>query len=278
MMYWTVALFAEARSLISFLQLKKQAHASKFQVFRNERHTLVISGTGSLNAAIATTYMLMLYPPNDGDLYVNLGVCGAVDHRLPIGEVVLCHKVTHQETLRSYYPDILLRHPFQECTLMTVSRPIHAADEPAWQSRVDVVDMEAAGCCEAASLFFSPHRVSIVKIISDHLQPDRLTPGNVSALISSPLHRIIDWLNEVESIFPTSMPLTASDLQILEVITQKLRLTVTMSHQLRQSVIAYKIRTHHPIEWLLDELPLIIATKQERKTCFEHLRNRLVHA
>lgn len=166
--YVTVALFAEARPIIDRFRLKKATlqPAGKFQTFAGDGMALIVSGTGALAAAVATAALLSARPPEEDDVFLNIGLCGAVDPGLRIGQAVLAHKIVHRETGRAYYPDVLVRHPFREAAVETVPRVVRRVSART----ADAVDMEAAGCFEAALAFLPPHRLAFVKIVSDRVE------------------------------------------------------------------------------------------------------------
>ena len=58
MIYLAMALYAEARPFIRALSLKSQETGCRFQLFASDTHALILTGAGSLSAAIADTWLL----------------------------------------------------------------------------------------------------------------------------------------------------------------------------------------------------------------------------
>jgi len=311
--YVTVALFAEAKPIVDRFRLKKTAiqPAGKFQTFAGDGMALVVGGTGALAAAVATAALLSARPPEEGDVFLNIGLCGAVDPGLEVRQAILAHKIVHRETGRAYYPDVLVRHPFREAVVETVPRVVRRV--PA--RTADAVDMEAAGCFEAASAFLPPHRLAFVKIVSDRVEvgdgevehggpcdgsADRraavggngMTAERVAELVEACLDDLEDWLFQwavsgktaldgrptvdgAES-RPPSAPPDRDEEQLVALVGDRLRLTETMRCELRRLVRHYRLRTGRLPTWLLDRTDPPPNSKQEVKARFEQIRNEFL--
>lgn len=213
------ALYAEAQYLIQHYELKKASVSRHFQVFVNAERSMrvVITGVGKTNAAVAVTEISTMDLPSKEDLMVNYGSCagepmkksgtqscdgGAV---LPVGSIIMINKLTDVESGRTFYPDMIYRHPFAEGEVET-SVHAYAAEaggrdgvptrtdaagenvqdkemkrgEAAGQSVCDesmaqaeitgwiVHDMEAAALYEAGNFFYGPHQMMFLKVVTDH--------------------------------------------------------------------------------------------------------------
>ena len=112
----------------------------------------MITGTGSMKAAVAITYLCTLYPPQKSDIFMNTGVCGALQEDWQ--GLFLVHKITGAASGRSYYPDILYEHPFDEGEV-TSFLEVQTKNTAKGQ----LADMEAEGLWHGASLFFAPDRM-----------------------------------------------------------------------------------------------------------------------
>jgi nucleoside phosphorylase len=113
------ALYCEAEPMIKFYHLKRNNNINKFQVFDNEELRLLITNSGSITAAAGVTYISTLYPPESSDFLINIGVCAASDQSIPRGSIFLCNQITEESTGRSFYPDVIYRHPFSESSIVT---------------------------------------------------------------------------------------------------------------------------------------------------------------
>ena len=57
-------------------------------MFKNEEITLIITGSGIMQGAIAVTYVLGNLDIGEEDIFVNLGICGAVKDSFSIGDII----------------------------------------------------------------------------------------------------------------------------------------------------------------------------------------------
>lgn len=205
MIYMAAALYPEAEPFIRTLGLKKQKEHTRFQVFASDTHTLILTGSGSLAAGIAVTYLLTCagqHTADDsgsraGDIFVQFGSCGAPAD-IPVGSLFLCHKITDAVTGRSFYPDMLYSSDFKEAALVTAPEP---ASKPA-----ALTDMEGYGGYMAAFTFLPPNRIFTFKAVSDHgycqngnSGSDSLTPARLTELMAIHADSILSWLKETEA-------------------------------------------------------------------------------
>ncbi len=155
MFYIITAMYAEAHAFITRFQLKKDISHTRFQVFKNEEAELclVISGVGSVPAAVAVSSICTEYGASQGDYLLNVGICAGIlgenvnrtDNIFQTGKIFLCNKIREQVTGKTFYPDILYRHGFMEAQIVTGVKPYIKTD-PAEMTGTDfsLYDMEAA--------------------------------------------------------------------------------------------------------------------------------------
>ncbi|WDC84243.1 hypothetical protein PL321_18820 [Caloramator sp. mosi_1] len=86
MVYISTAMYVEAQELIKKFGLKRDNSINKFEVFKNDEVTLIITGVGKVRSAVALTYLLSRQQVNDKDVYINFGVCGTRDIEVPRGK------------------------------------------------------------------------------------------------------------------------------------------------------------------------------------------------
>jgi nucleoside phosphorylase len=195
------ALYCEAKPFIDYYHLKKDMKLNKFQVFKNEEVLLVITGPGSISAAVAVTWLCTLHAPAVIDIFLNIGVCAAEDKNNPVGSAFLCNKITEQATKRSFYPDILFLHPFRENSVITCPVPWQAPDTIRTGDRQDgLADMEAAGLYQAASHYYKSHQMIFLKIVSDYGAGDRISPEKITELVKNNLPVVTVWLEQLKAI------------------------------------------------------------------------------
>ncbi len=162
------ALYPEAQELIHIYGMKKETGRCHFQTFSNMEKDvrLVITGTG--NAAMpAVAELSSVYPPGESDFLVNFGSCGASGSLKQ--EICLCNKITQSADERSFYPDILYRHPFREAEIITVSRPLKNGEI----TKGVLCDMEAAFVYQSGIYYYGPHQMIFLKAVTDYGQCDR---------------------------------------------------------------------------------------------------------
>ena len=157
------ALYAEAQYLIQHYELKKDSNITHFQLFSNEKKDIrvVITGVGKINMVVAIAELSTLYPPKGEDIIVNYGSCAAKD--CAEGSIFMCNKIVEERTARTFYPDMLYRHPFMEGCLCTV-------EEEKLENLADdcIYDMEAAVFYQGAAFYYGPHQMLFLKVVTDH--------------------------------------------------------------------------------------------------------------
>ena len=172
------ALYPEAKELIRALSLKKDMTQNHFQVFSDEKNQIqiVITGASAIAAATAVAECSTKREPGDGDLLVNYGSCAGRED-IPVGTVSLCNKLTQTVDGRTFYPDILYRHPFGEAELYSFPT---VQDQKSFQQFLNkdagagngekgiLVDMEAAAIYQAGNYYYAPHQMLFLKVVTDH--------------------------------------------------------------------------------------------------------------
>ncbi|AYD39157.1 spore photoproduct lyase [Clostridium fermenticellae] len=273
MIYIMTAMYYEARPLIKTFGLKKDLNYDKFQVFRNDDVVLIISGVGAVKASIAVTYILTSLRRDilDDDIFINFGICGSAYKK---NGIVICNKITDHCTGRSYYPDMLFKHPFLEGEIETFPNVINERRD----MESDFVDMEASGAFQAASLFFLTCQMHFIKIISDFLVTDNITGNSVEKLVNDNLDDFVKWLNLRRNIcLKEKKILTNYENVYIESISHNLNITDSMKHEFVDLCIDYKIRSHDDLSGVLELFEKYkCQSKREGKIYFGKLRSKLM--
>ena len=165
-----------------------------------------------------------IYPPAEEDLMVNYGSCAAEGMLMPgegeggggacvpLGSIIMVNKLTDAESGRTFYPDMIYRHPFTEGEVFTSAQVytvdagardggttkvedvglnahaegyakvetagLNAQNEEAMKAEViapTVHDMEAAAFYEAGNFYYGPHQMIFLKVVTDHgIEKERL--------------------------------------------------------------------------------------------------------
>lgn len=216
MIYVVTALYQEAHGLIRELELKKNTAYAPFEVFDNESAgiRLVVTGVGEIAAAAATAAVCARDGADAADFLVNIGCCAAAEgadsgcepadrdmdsgygeaHAAQIGDLYVCHKITEQATGKTFYPDILYRHPWKERELVTGMQPLQRA-----AAHGALYDMEAAAVYQAGIRFFSPDRMLFLKVVSDFgiAGQERMTAEVLTGLLEQHVKEVAAFLTNL---------------------------------------------------------------------------------
>lgn len=236
------ALYCEAQPFIKRLNLKRMPDINRFQVFSGDDVSLVITGTGPIQAAIGVTSFYSVHPPESGDILVNAGICGTSDENTKPGSLFLCNKIYDQCSGRCFYPDILFPHPFHEAGINTCFKIADRSSEAFYDLPECLTDMEASGIYQAGSLFFQPHRMFFLKIVSDHMKGERVSPEMAASLVDTNASAVIEWLFKLHREIPADeFVFTDEEELCLKRLAECLKLTVSMEVQLRQLMCWHRL-------------------------------------
>lgn len=227
------ALYDEAKPFIEVTRCKKVSGLGNLNYYANEEIGLLITGHGKVQAAIAVARFLQ---KKEAVQIVNVGVCGASDTSLPLGSVHVVNQVRDQATGRNYFPDRLYGAPFPESSLITVDD----GQSQEGAEKNSLYDMEASGVYQAATQFVSADRVHFLKVISDHLEPETLSPKRVQELMKNVAPAVLDFVESLPEPDRTA-PLGNEELEMIKQIQENWKLTETQFHQLRDAAIYFKL-------------------------------------
>ncbi len=275
MIYITTALQCEARPLIQHFNLRQDQAANQYRRYANGEITVIVTGVGKTRAATAINHLLSAENSRDlsRSVIVNFGVCGAVrKDSLVIGDMVVVNQIQDNACGRAYFPDMLLKHDFKEAGIETFDSPVGDTSTPA----LPLVDMEASGFFEAASEHFSPDRIMCIKIISDFLEPKRVSNKQVATLIESCINNLTQLFRAFhELIPPAEKVLGPDDETILDQLNSRFRFTSTQRHLLRRSAEAFAVRTGSTLDSFKTSRTSDPSSKHEVKRIFNSLRDSL---
>jgi nucleoside phosphorylase len=271
MIYFLTAMYYEAEPIISYYKMKKVMEAKKFQVFKAIDKLLIISGVGSLKASVAVTYILNSFNYKEDDIFINIGICGAVNENLCEGQVIMCNKVLDSYANKTLYPDMLLKHPFSEGTLHSFPKAVMEKVEG------DIVDMEGAFFFQTAVMFLKPHNIHIIKIVSDFLKPESVNSNNIKSLLKRSMPEVLLWIDSIsEEKYDKKNIFTSDEVCILDLLVQNLKLTTSMKIELSKLCKHYKLRNRQLLEKLKSYAEFKCKSKMEGKKIFGQLRQELM--
>lgn len=219
MIYVVTALYQEAHGFIRELELKKNTAYAPFEVFDNENAgiRLVVTGVGEIAAAAVVAAVCAQDGADAADFLINIGCCAAANagadsgcetvdsgmdsgygeaNAAQIGDLYVCHKITEQATGKTFYPDILYRHPWKERELVTGMQPLQRA-----AAHGALYDMEAAAVYQAGIRFFSPDRMLFLKVVSDFgiAGQERMTAEALTGLLEQHVKEVAAFLTNLRA-------------------------------------------------------------------------------
>ena len=227
-MNFIVALHPEARPIIERYGLEKRLSSIPFSFFENEKHRLIISGIGRINAAAATGYLLSQIDESPQSI-INLGIAG--HGNLNIGTPFIANRVIYPEEKVVHYPTPILDQDIERSALQTCNTPEKAYPQPIGY------DMEAHTICSVAYKAVSRELVQIIKIVSDNPSNnlDTFDPKTATDLISIHLPLIDEIIESMDGIIQ-SISLDPILLKLVTKIQSSHHFTFTQSHQLRKVI------------------------------------------
>lgn len=255
------ALYSEAKPLIEKFRLSKNMKENYFEVFEGDNIKLIVSGYGKINAAASAVYFITKNNL-ECEAFVNIGIAGSLKRK--IREAVLINKIEDNDTGRSFYPDILIKHSFDEGTLETFSKIVIK------DMVEDLCDMEGSAFFEALSKFLPPHKLQVIKIVSDNLDGKRLNHDFVYDVIKDNIEKIEDFIVKLYNANKREKFLDDKDETILQGISQNLNLTEFQKNELIKQYISFKIRGED-INILEPFLQIKVKTKNEGKKYYNEI-------
>lgn len=179
----------EASPIINMLKLKPEPE--KTGVYTGDGFCLLITGIGSANVHEALT-LLPLSVDCNGDIFINIGVCGCIDESYSVGSVFLIDEIHDENGSIPYYPDLLVNSGIPSAGCTTYTKVKTDKDCPTL-----LAEMEAyAFYCECLK-YVKSDRIHLLKIVSDYMVLSGLTKNDISGYIHknrSVIRKYIDAL------------------------------------------------------------------------------------
>ncbi len=276
MFFITVALLCEALPFIEKLGLKKEDSNYGFNIYSSEKAVLSVSGTGVLNAAVSTTYLLSEKMVSDADIAVNAGICGTLNESIPTGKGFLCNKIINHSTGKEYFSDLLFPSKFKETSIESFDYPVSVSQE---NIKATLVDMEAAGFMESSLRFLSRDNVFCIKFVSDHLGNTNVRPSDVSGIIAENTETVISFLENKSKLNETFYRkydiLSNADMELVCNISKQLRLTCAM-HSKFLRLAKYCVIKSGSLLVLQEYKNTSAKTKREGKEYFRQIEQTIV--
>ena len=196
------ALNAEAKPIRQALGLKSIQDSAPWRCYANDKYRLVVTGTGHLNMAMATSWLYGAYGP--ASLWVNIGSAGHKDAE--VGRVVLANKIEEglsRET--SLIPVLSSGLPL--ASVKTLDSVQKAFPDDAFY------DMEAAGFIQATRRVTDRERAHVIKVVSDNglESTERLDEKQLETIIESATAEILALINKINQSLSSATPPTLEE-------------------------------------------------------------------
>ena len=185
------ALLCEAKPVISKYKLKKIAGDHPYQIYQNNKISLIVSGVGKASSASATGYAHAIKASPLHSAWLNIGMAG--HSHLAIETGFLVNKIHDRSTDQTWFPPIVFEPPCITDILVTVDRP-----DSGYKS-VGGVDMEASGFYSTASRFTTSELVQCYKVVSDNPQTSvrKISTNEATDLINGKMENISFLVNQL---------------------------------------------------------------------------------
>jgi len=176
MVYIVVALRVEANIFIKMLNLEKLS-SKPFSIYKNQKMLIIVSGIGSINSSIATSYLLSNHPTPKK--IINFGIA-ASGSNIKIGEIKRVKKIVDLCSNKIYH---------LSCGDASISTSQKEIDNPN-RIKTDLADMESSGFYLAAKRFIDERKIEIYKIVSDHFEPNLVDKNSIELLVNGNFEKI----------------------------------------------------------------------------------------
>ena len=266
------ALKAESDPFIQHFRLKKD-NALDFPYFVNQKLNVGLIGVGVGKKNIKSRINDFLKLNNHKEVqFINVGIAGGKKSKTNIGELFMINKILDDSSDKKYYPEIIIDHGLNESSITTVGTPVLDGGK-----KYDtLVDMEAHEIFSICSKFVPVHDISIIKLVSDHMDGQELfkQPSIVSHLFKEKMDEIIHFINQFKLIDKMVTPiLFEKDMVWIKNTKGKYLLTASQVDQLINYTKAYRLRNHDNV---LPELDIRIPkTKNNQKDMFKIICEKL---
>jgi len=178
MIYIVTALKPEAQAFVDYFKLKK-SKLDTYTLFSNETIRLIIAGMGVANARVATQTLINHFDITDDDIFANIGICGA-SKEYAIGELILCGALSYHGMFYRF---------------STKGAMIYCVDKEIENSTYPLVDMESYGFYDSVIHNPAIKKFSIIKVVSDHFEPKKVTKELTKSLLFNQINAINKILN-----------------------------------------------------------------------------------
>ncbi|MBU0720386.1 hypothetical protein KJ877_03525 [bacterium] len=177
MLYIIAALKPEAQAFVDKYRLKK-TKLNAYTLYFNDDMRLIISGLGNDKAREATQTLIDNYDITNEDIYLNIGICAA-NTRYSIGELIEAGSIAYKGEI----------YPLQNSS----PKRLTCLDAEAAEAVCEIADMESFGFYDAIRHSPAIKNFHVLKVVSDHFEPQTVTKEKTKSLIFN----MIDAINKL---------------------------------------------------------------------------------
>lgn len=153
----------EAKPILSSRKWKGPILKGEMELYESEDFDLAIVGIGPVRSAVSAGFLASL----DYDLWINLGVAGALSNQHSFEEVVEIAQCFSRDEIHPFdrsCDDLKLQH--RGASLITVGEALHDDKEKLrLGEKADLVDMEGYAIALAAKNYST--KLKMIKVVSD---------------------------------------------------------------------------------------------------------------
>ncbi|WP_455757143.1 hypothetical protein [Sulfurimonas sp.] len=174
MLYIVTATKSEAQAFVDRYKLSK-TKLGAYSMFYSDSMMLIVGGVGVVNCTRATQTFINHYDITDEDIYLNIGICGAIE-KYEIGQLIEIGSIKYNNQVVSLNNES--------------NYTITCLDEEAKDNKYEIVDMESFGFYDAVIHSPAIKHFHILKVVSDHFKPEKITKEGTKSLIFNVIENI----------------------------------------------------------------------------------------
>ena len=221
-----IALMPEAKPVIDHFKLLQTDDNNVF-TDKDDTIRLIVSGIGKNSSYSSVNRLAQQMETNKSTAWLNVGIAG---HRhFEITTPFIAHKITDNETGKSWYPPQILDLPFSSALVTTVDKEVK--DYP----QNGIYEMEASGFYEAASKYTTHELIHCIKIVSDNEKSptENVTKQLTNNLITNNLKNIEPAVQQLLELSTLESKRLADPPYYNEFLSNW-HISVTQQHQLKR--------------------------------------------
>lgn len=176
MLYIVVALKSEVQAFVDKYKLTK-TKLDNYILYSDTQRKIIISGIGVESARRATQTLINHFDITDDDIYLNIGIAAATSS-YKIGSLLEIKEIIYEG----------IPHRFKEGKHSLV-----CVDTPQSNPKYEIVDMESYGFLDAVLHSPAIKNIYILKVVSDHFEPQKVTKEKTKSL----LFNVINDINKI---------------------------------------------------------------------------------